>query len=359
MRKEITKKLLMKDTSDWSRDIYSYFVENEDESSKYFDIVKTYQKFKKMDYNYIALKNTIAMDHETSLKSNHNFWEVFKVKVDLEDWDETTFSLISFNMVCCPKGVFSRGGDLRVCEEYKKIERPFFIGETMVTHELYKVVMSDFLSTEPYYNRKKIKEYNPDTPKHPIVNLTWYDAIKFCNHLSKMHGLQEYYRIDDSRNDSYYKNNRPIDTLQVADVFAYSDANGYRLPNLDEFEYAAKAGTSNEWAGTNNGDEKDDFGWFKNDGKMHMVAMKKPNEWGIYDMNGNGEEFLQEVLTYDKDGKLLLQGTIDEETNTNIDEKPYYPYHVKYTNSWVTNTLYAKSTSISTQRGFRLARNVI
>ncbi|MGE5354059.1 MAG: SUMF1/EgtB/PvdO family nonheme iron enzyme [Ignavibacteriales bacterium] len=78
------------------------------------------------------------------------------------------------------------------------------------------------------------------------------------------------------------------------------NANGYRFPTLKEWMYAAKGGKYSKgyiYAGSNNINE---VAWYEGNsgGLPHPVGQKKPNELGIYDMNGNLTE-----LCY---GKLIV-----------------------------------------------------
>jgi formylglycine-generating enzyme required for sulfatase activity len=87
---------------------------------------------------------------------------------------------------------------------------------------------------------------------------------------------------------------------------ARNDGFLYRLPTEAEWEYAARAGTTDEYAGSLR-----DTAWYIDAGgaasrrnedsptglaaaKTHPVATKKPNMWGIYDMRGNVAEWVQD-----------------------------------------------------------------
>ena len=124
---------------------------------------------------------------------------------------------------------------------------------------------------------KKTKQAMPLQPawgwsdNNPITNITWYDAIKYCNWLSKEDGLTPAYK------------------LAGPNVICDFNADGYRLPTEAEWEYAAKGGhktKSNFFAGGNN---SNDIAWFikNSDKKPHSVGTKLPNELGIHDMSGN------------------------------------------------------------------------
>ena len=103
----------------------------------------------------------------------------------------------------------------------------------------------------------------------PVEQVSWWDAIKFCNALSMQNGLQPCY--DEST--GYYDFNK----------------NGYRLPSEAEWEYACRAGSTTKY---NLGDATSDLdraGWyFSNSGSQtHPVGQKTPNTWMLYDMHGN------------------------------------------------------------------------
>lgn len=138
---------------------------------------------------------------------------------------------------------------------------PFAILDTEVTQKMYTAIMGK--------NPSKFKGEN-----NPVEMVSWYDAIYFCNKLSKKIGLTLVYAVDDY---GYITEN----------LFA----DGFRLPTLEEWQYAAKGGEDYKYAGSNNIDE---VAWYcENSGdKTHPVAQKKPNGYGLYDMSGNVMEWV-------------------------------------------------------------------
>lgn len=122
--------------------------------------------------------------------------------------------------------------------------------------------------------------------KHPIEHVTWYDAVKFCNALSKAAGLTPCY-LDE--NDS-----TEIDTSDQ--VKCRWDADGFRLPTEAEWEYACRAGCTTRYCC---GDEFDpEYAWYWENSLVNYkpnsrgrgtnpVGTRKPNAWGIHDMHGS------------------------------------------------------------------------
>ncbi|MDX9791532.1 MAG: SUMF1/EgtB/PvdO family nonheme iron enzyme, partial [Candidatus Kapabacteria bacterium] len=114
----------------------------------------------------------------------------------------------------------------------------------------------------------------------PVENVTWINAVQFCNELSKLNGLEEVY------------------TITGVDAVADFSKNGWRLPTEAEWEYACKAGTNGDFAGSGIIGE---MAWYgDNSGlKMHPPGRKNPNQFGLYDMHGNVWEWCWDY--YDPD----------------------------------------------------------
>lgn len=198
-------------------------------------------------------------------------------------------------------------------EVIKEVEvQGFLIAKYPVTNSLYKAVLNE-LHEEIEIN---------DTP---VVDVSWDDAVSFCNILSKMCGLRECYTID--------KDN--------SSVYCDWNANGYRLPTDAEWQYSCRATSTGYRYG-----EINEIAWYSenSDGMIHEVGKKVPNKWGLFDMIGNTWEWCWNLY----------------------DEKTYGQYRVFRGGSWAEQARGCGTTSRRRGQpsfkiddlGFRLARSV-
>jgi formylglycine-generating enzyme required for sulfatase activity len=72
----------------------------------------------------------------------------------------------------------------------------------------------------------------------------------------------------------------------------------YRLPTPEEWEYACRTGKDSRFCCGNSERDLDEYAWLKKNSRerTHPVAKKKPNDWGLYDMHGNVQEWCRDYL---------------------------------------------------------------
>jgi hypothetical protein len=127
--------------------------------------------------------------------------------------------------------------------------------------------------------------------------------------LSQTPVTQTAYKRVTGKNPSHFKGDQfPVESVTWLEADAYCKAVGGRLPTEEEWEYAARAGTTGETDGN-----LDDIAWHRNNsgGTTHPVGQKKPNAFGLYDMLGNVWEWMGEWFDGTGKYKSLRGGSWD------------------------------------------------
>ena len=160
---------------------------------------------------------------------------------------------------------------------------------TEVTQGLYKSVMGEL----PFVISDKVLDIYPYEDDIPVVDASWFDAIYFCNKLSKMCGLEPVYRVKGMKDVEDWWPYEPHKEYSIeARITMSPNANGYRLPTVKEWR--SMLGDTDL--------DIDKVAWYRDNfgGRWHPAAQKEKNCYGLYDMIGSLREWCWDT----KDGDL-------------------------------------------------------
>ena len=191
-----------------------------------------------------------------------------------------------------------------------------------------------------------------ENSKQPVTNISWRDAVVWCNAASEKAGLVPVYEYQGSvlkEAENYSSsgtntaNTTDVENSKADNLTVKAEANGYRLPTVEEWRVAAKAGATYPFSGSNNINEV--AWWSENsENKTHDVGTKTANDYGLYDMSGNVWEWCQNLWSGGGTYRSYCGGGYDQPQYVcNISMDSSISYYFSYTND--------------KNRGFRVVRS--
>jgi formylglycine-generating enzyme required for sulfatase activity len=208
------------------------------------------------------------------------------------------------------------------------LTRPFYLAETEVTNARFRAFARGHDSGE-------FEDFDLDEDEQPVVNLSWRDAARYCNWLSRQDGLPEVYRVEGG------------------EIVGFDpDATGYRLPTEAEWAWAARVQPDGTLLRFPWGDARvppaDRMGNYADRAAVHLLARSIPdytdghvvtappatydaNARGLYDVGGNVAEWINDF--YGATAEELPSGVTDPLG------PPGGEYHVIRGSSWMHGQL--------------------
>ncbi len=238
---------------------------------------------------------------------------------------------LGMGLVLIPAGDVQSGSpegeDGRFLNEHLReltVSRAFYMKATEVSQAEYAAVMGE----SPAF----FKSAGLDAA---VESVSWYDAVRFCNRLSELEGLEPVYAISGQMPDAQ-------DEVEALDVKLLGiERTGYRLPTEAEWELACRAGANEalftgpmKILGALFAPELDEIAWYGGNARadyegavdsstweekqyqhrhagVKLVARKQPNRWGLFDTLGNVWEWCWDFESETPDGSLDPVGPAD------------------------------------------------
>jgi formylglycine-generating enzyme required for sulfatase activity len=169
------------------------------------------------------------------------------------------------------------------------LPRIFYLSDQEISIAQYKAFVEDkaYPASEKPEDWKVMLRPNT-TQEHPVEQLSWIDALKFCNWLSQKEGRTPCYERSGETLTDPRGNEQEVWQLNLS-------VDGYRLPTIAESEYACRACSRTNYSFGNDAAWLKDYATY---GSYYPDACrtKLPNGWGFFDMHGNVSEWCTNVV---------------------------------------------------------------
>ncbi|MFO0925322.1 MAG: bifunctional serine/threonine-protein kinase/formylglycine-generating enzyme family protein [Pirellulales bacterium] len=247
-----------------------------------------------------ASANKILQQTPTMAERNAIDWLARKQGISFDETSKTD-SHLGLAMVRIPAGHFVMGNDDPELQYEGRMAHPvrltrdFMIADREIPVGLFQEFLND-PQCSPEQKPKDWQSWKYDeivspSSQHPVQQVSWNDAVLFCNWLSRRQSLQEVYNIDPSASEQVEST-----SSQEPRWIANRSANGYRLPTEAEFEYACRAGTNSKYSFGNERHFLEYYAAWSNNTRIasNPCGTLMPNPWGLFDLHGNVWEWVED-----------------------------------------------------------------
>ena len=179
---------------------------------------------------------------------------------------------LGMTLLRIPHGRFTRKEG-----ETVTLTRGFFLSDREVSVRLFQRYVDDVETRKEWSG---VDREISRSSEHPVQQVSWYEAVMFCNWLSRREGRDACYERTGRREKIPYSPEDHYDQWRLLE-----GANGYRLPTEAEWEHACRAGTQTDFSC---GDEVflERYAVFGGS-RSEAIGSRLCNSWGLFDMHGN------------------------------------------------------------------------
>jgi serine/threonine protein kinase/formylglycine-generating enzyme required for sulfatase activity len=176
-------------------------------------------------------------------------------------------------------------------ESVIQVSQDYFLGDREITVGQFQ----QFIDDPNYPADEKPKDWPgvdaniSPTVDHPAQRVTWYDAVLFCNWLSRRERLTPSYVRTGEKDKDYEGKVTEFDSWRLD-----TNAIGYRLPTAAEWEYACRAGTMTKFSNGNSETMLARYCQMYPSKLSAVCGGKLPNGWGLFDVHGNVWEWCED-----------------------------------------------------------------
>jgi formylglycine-generating enzyme required for sulfatase activity len=228
----------------------------------------------------------------------------------------------------------------------------------IASKEVSKAQFRKFKDNLETINQSLDKRYAPHE-NCPRTTVTWYDAAAYCNWLSEKEGIRpDQWCYEPNKFGNYDEG------MKIKKDFLY--LSGYRLPTESEWEYACRSGSKTSRYYGYSPELLHKYAWYQGNSEDHLhdVGFLKPNDFGLFDMLGNAQEWANNFSFSNSpmdDGMKLHEDGISIPRDMLVSDHQYWPLRGCGFNGNLLDLRSAfrsanQPSGLSTTHGFRVAK---